>query len=238
VRRLTGSGRLSSFRHMQSRCSKFGLASLFALALGISACGGDDDHDDDHGHDDHDDHDHENEIISKVELTFTPTGGGTPLVFEFDDPDGDGGMSGVADDIELAADTEYTLTLRFINGLEDPPEDLTEEIEEEAEEHFVFIIGDVTGPAAMASNPLLTHAYADRESDYGPNAVGEDLPVGLRNTITTASAGTGKFRVLLRHLPEVNDVPQKTADLPQKVAAGEALPGSVDVDVVFDLMIQ
>jgi hypothetical protein len=228
---------ISSFRHMQSRCSKFGLASLLSLVVGLSACAGDDDHDD-HGHDDHDDHDHENEIISTVELTFTPDGGGTPLVFEFDDPDGDGGMSGVAETIELAAGTDYTLGIRFVNGLEDPPEDLTGEIEEEAEEHIILFGGDVSGPSSSTSPALLVHAYADVESDYGPNAVGEDLPVGLRNTITADSAGTGEFRVVLRHLPDVNDVPQKSADLPELFANGEALPGSVDVDVKFELVVQ
>jgi hypothetical protein len=156
------------------------LAGLFASLLG--ACS-------DFGAD----QDHDSEIISRVELTFTPEGGGTPLVFEFTDPDGDGGMSGTADRIELAAGTTYALSVRFENGLVDPPEDLTVEIEAEAEEHFVFVLGD--------SPTLLTHAYADLESDYGMNAIGEDLPVGLRNTITTDAAGSGELRIVLRHLP-------------------------------------
>jgi hypothetical protein len=173
-----------------------------------------------------DDHDHDNEIISRVELTFTPEAGGTPLVFAFDDPDGDGGMSGVADRIELAADTTYALTIRFQNGLVEPPRDLTAEIEAEAEEHFVFVLGDVTG-----------HAYADLESDYGENAVGDDLPVGLHNTITTNDSGMGELRVMLRHLPELNGVPQKSGEQPEQLAAGEDLPGGVDVDVTFELAV-
>lgn len=214
---------------MQSRCSKLGhLSALLSLAMALSACPADDDHD----------HDHENEIISRVELTFTPDGGGDALVFAFNDPDGDGGMSGSADRIELVASTTYTLTVRFENGLADPPEDITAEVEEESEEHFVFIIGDVTGPASMSATTLLTHSYADLESDYGGNAVGDDLPVGLRNTITADSAGSGQLRVLLRHLPELNGEPQKSAELPQQLADGEDLPGSVDVDILFDLVVQ
>lgn len=201
-----------------------GLAVFLAAGL-LSACtelGGDDDHD--------------SEIISRVELTFTPETGGAPLVFEFTDPDGDGGMSGVAERIELAAGTTYTLTIRFENALVDPPEDLSDEIESEAEQHLVFVLGDVSGPASDSSASL-THAYADLESDYGMNAVGEDLPVGLRSTITADATGTGELRIVLRHLPELNGEPQKSGELPALLAAGEDLPGSVDVDVLFEYVI-
>ncbi|WAS91879.1 hypothetical protein [Nannocystis punicea] len=219
---------------MQKHCKKIlgapmPTAALLA-ALAAVAC-------EDHGHDDDHDHDHENEVISRVELTFTPTAGGAPLVFAFDDPDGDGGASGTAERIELASGVEYTLAVRFQNSLVDPPEDITAEIEAEAEDHFVFVVGDVAGPGSSPPTALVTHAYADVESDYGTNAVGEDLPVGLVNTITGNTAGTGKFRLILRHLPEVNEQPQKTGELPADLAAGRDLPGSVDADVSFDLVV-
>ncbi|KIG18444.1 hypothetical protein DB30_00729 [Enhygromyxa salina] len=183
---------------------------------------------DEHGHDDDHDHDHETEVISRVELIFTPSDGGTAVVAAFSDPDGDGGMSGSSEPIELSAGTEYTLTITLSNDLADPAVDITEEIAEEAEEHQVFIVDD-----AM----LLTTAYADVESDYGTNAVNEDLPVGLAHTVTAGTAGTSKFRVMLRHLPELNGTPQKTAGLEDDFAAGEALPGDVDVDLTFDLTV-
>lgn len=213
---------------MQARIA-LGRALVSCSLLGLLAsCTSDDDHD----------HDHDNEIISLVELTFTPTGGGDPLVFEFSDPDGDGGVSGTADRIELAAGISYELGVRFVNELADPPEDLTVEIAGEAEDHLVFVLGDVVGPAAMAASGLLEHAYADLESDYGTNAVGDDLPVGLQNTITAATAGNGELRIVLRHLPELNGEPQKSADLPALLLAGDDLPGSVDVDITFELVVQ
>lgn len=213
---------------MQTHCKKDLRAWTAALAVALAAVGCTED-----AHD----HGDENEIISRVELTFTPTGGGDPLVFQFDDPDGDGGVSGTSDRIELAAGVEYTLAVRFLNGLAAPPEDITEEVRAEAEDHLVFVVGDVSGPASSSANPLAVHAYADKESDYGANAVGDDLPVGLVNTFTTQSAGSGELRLLLRHLPPINDQPQKTGDLPQQLAAGDELPGSVDVDVAFDLVV-
>jgi hypothetical protein len=203
------------------------IASVLALSL-ASACVADDDHD----------HDHDNEIISRVELTFTPEGGGDALVFAFTDPDGDGGMSGTAERVELVAGTTYELGIRFVNELASPAEDLTVEIEEESEEHMIFVTGDVMGPASTLAGALLVHAYADLESDYGGNAVGDDLPVGLASTITASSAGEGELRILLRHLPELNGEAQKSGDLPAMLAAGEDLPGSVDVDVTFDLVVQ
>jgi hypothetical protein len=200
--------------------------ALFASFLAVAACG-DEDHD--HGHD--------SEIISTVELTFTPEGDGDAVMAAFTDPDGDGGMSGTADPIALELDTTYTLEIRFLNDLADPAVDITEEIEDEAEDHLILISGDgVDGPASTTTAVLVTHAYADAESDYGSNDVGDDLPVGLVNTIVTgASAGEGELRVMLRHLPPLNEMAQKEAGLPAAFADGDALPGDVDADVVFDL---
>ncbi|MEM6991682.1 MAG: hypothetical protein AAF721_14340 [Myxococcota bacterium] len=194
-----------------------------------------DDHgtDDDHGHDeDHGDetgHDHnEAEVITRVELTFTPDGGGDAIVAAFSDPDGDGGMSGTSDPIALAANTTYSVTVTFANELEDPAEDITGEIEEEAEEHQVFFAGDAVGG-------LLTHTYADMESTYGGNSVGDDLPVGLSNTIAAADAGTGSLMVQLQHLPEVNGDPVKVAGLADMFPS---LPGEPDASVSFDVTVE
>jgi hypothetical protein len=179
------------------------------------------------------------EVISRVELTFTPVGGGASMTFAFSDPDGDGGSSGMSDPITLAAATEYTLEIAFINEFVAPPEDITEQIREEAEDHFVFVVGDaISGPASTSSSAFVTHAYADLESDYTTNTKGEDLPVGLANTVTTDAAGTGTLRIVLRHLPDLNGAPQKSGDLPQALANGDDLPGDVDADVSFELTVQ
>lgn len=202
---------------------------------------GDDHDDEDDGHD----HDHGDEcgagapeVITTVTLTFTSENSET-VTAAFSDPDGDGGASGSADPIVLAADTTYSLAVQFTNELEEPAEDITGEVEAEAEEHQVFIYGDsVTGPAS-AGDGLVTHEYADVESDYTDNNAGDDLPVGILSTVTTGAAGAdGELRVMLRHLPELNGTPVKTAELAASLAGGGTLPGDVDADVGFDLSVQ
>lgn len=208
---------------------------LVATALTLPACDGGEGSS---GSGDTDGSDEEEtELITSVVLTFTAEGA-EPIVAAFRDPDGDGGASGTADAITLAADTEYAVSVEFLNELEEPPEDIGLEVADEAEDHQVFLYGSaVSGPAATGGN-LLTHAYADTESSYGPNAVGEDLPLGLQNTITTASAGEGELEVMLRHLPELNGAAQKSSDLAMLLASGGALPGESDANVRFDVTVQ
>ena len=203
---------------------------LAACALFACTPLAEDEHGDEHDEhgDEHGDHDHETEVISRVQLTFTPGDGGDAVVAAFSDPDGDGGMSGSAEPIELMAGVSYSLSVELINDLEDPAEDITEEIRAEAEEHLVLMAEE---------GGLLTIAYDDLESDYGTNAVGDDLPVGLMTTVDAGAAGSSNLRVMLRHLPELNGEPQKTADLPDLFASGGDLPGDVDVDVTFELTV-
>jgi hypothetical protein len=55
------------------------------------------------------------------------------------------------------------------------------------------------------------------------------LPVGLSSSVvTSASAGTGKLNLLLKHQPELNGV---------KVKTGQEAGGSTDIDLLFDVEI-
>lgn len=183
-------------------------------------------------HDDHD-HDNEHEVITTVTLELAPMGGGATVSASFDDPDGNGGAAPTIDPIVLAAGTTYTTTVRFLNKLEDPPEEITDEIRDEGDEHQVFFTGSaVNGPAADNPNAPLTHSYAD--TDTG------GLPLGLTNTIAAAAAGTGQLQLTLRHLPPINNNPTKTAGLADQVKTGgfAAIGGENDVDVTFMVTVQ
>jgi hypothetical protein len=177
------------------------------------------------------DHGNENEVITTVVLTFSPDGGGAPLVFEFDDPDGDGGDAPMTDVIELFGGS-YALTVIFENRLESPPEDITEEVEDEAEEHQLFFTGSaVDGPATINTGAPLAHVYNDQDAN--------GLPIGLTNSID-ASAGSGELIVTLRHVPPVNGVAVKSATLAQDVSEGgfASIGGSTDAQVTFSVTVQ
>jgi hypothetical protein len=170
------------------------------------------------------------EVITTVQLTFMAPGG-LPNVVEFDDPDGDGGEPGTADPIELASGTTYTLAVAFINRLGTIPEDITEEVRDEAAEHQVFFTGSaVDGPAAANPGAPLAHSYADTD-DNG-------LPLGLESSIVT-SAGTGTLTVTLRHMPPELP-PEKSADAAEAVKTGgfSAIGGSTDATVDFAVTVQ
>jgi hypothetical protein len=171
------------------------------------------------------------ELITAVTLTFTPGALGTTVVAEFDDPDGDGGEPPTIDPIELVDGGIYTLTITFENRLEDPPEDITAEVEDEAEEHQIFLTGSaVGGPATDKPGAPLFHQYADQDAN--------GLPIGLTNTID-AQVGAGELTVTLRHLPPINGNPTKTADIAGQVRDGgfSSIGGETDAQVTFDVNV-
>ena len=161
------------------------------------------------------------EVITTVTLTFTP-GTGSDVVASFVDLQ-DGNPT--VDPITLSDAEDYTLTVEFLNELEDPAEDITEEIMDEDDEHQVFFTGG-------AVSTLVTHAYDDQD--------GGGLPVGLDNTITTDAVGTDTLTVTLRHLPPEGGEAVKVAGMAETVAAEGfgAIGGDTDVSVDFDLTVQ
>jgi hypothetical protein len=194
---------------------------VVVISACLAACGGDDEGGG-----------NENEVITTVRLTFAPQGGGPAITAAFDDPDGDGGEAAMVDPVDLAGGTTYTMTVTFENGLEDPPENITEEVSNESDQHMIFYTGTaVNGPASDQPGAPLTHIYSDEDAN--------GLPIGLENTIV-ATAGSGEMTVTLRHVPPVNETSVKTADLPQQVSADGfgSLPGSTDAEVDFIVTVE
>lgn len=175
------------------------------------------------------DGDNELEAFTTVELTFNDGAGDT--VATWADPANDGTIT--VDPISLSVGKEYALTVKFFNELEDPAEDMTVEVNDEADEHQVLFYGDaITGPASTSASAIATHAYDDMDSN--------DLPIGLTNTLTADTAGTGPLKVMLRHLPEEDGTAVKVDGLAGEFADGgsSAIGGDVDIDVEFDLTVE
>ena len=163
------------------------------------------------------------EVFTDVKLVFTPIGGGAAVEAAAQDPDGAGVQElQVLGAINLAANTEYLLSLMIENCLEDPCEDINEEIAEEAEEHqffFAFTNDAFTSPVGNGN--------MDNASDP-INYIGFDgngNPVGLNTNWTTGSASTGTFTVQLQHQPDV------------KTATSGSTDGDTDFALTFNLNI-
>jgi hypothetical protein len=163
----------------------------------------------------------EEELITTVTVTLTPTGG-APITMSFKDLDGDGAgvpqfiYSSGGNAAVLAASTTYTATLTLLNESIAPAENITEEIEEEADEHLLCF--ENTGLSGLGIT------YADTEADY--IAGGSSKVVGLETTWTTAATtGEGTVTITLRHQPGT-----KTGACPGS--------GETDIEVTFNVAIQ
>lgn len=158
----------------------------------------------------------EEELITTMRLTFSPVDGGTDVLFIIEDEDGpEGPIEPEYTNGVLAANASYNVSIELLNEAETPVEDITEEIEEEDDEHqFFFLI----------SNGLdLEFAYDDVDGDGNP--------VGLRSNFFTGEASTGTLTVELRHEPN------KSAE---GVSNGliENAGGETDIQAIFDVVIE
>lgn len=158
--------------------------------------------------DDDNDADNEQELITTVILTFTSTGGS--VSFSAKDLDGDGGSAPVVENIELNPNTDYVLTVAFLDESKTPVENITEEVEEESNEHLVCF--SVSGTALPAPT------IQDKDDN--------NKPLGLVSAFKSgASSATGKLKVFLKHEPDKN-------------AANACTTGETDVEQEFNVTIK
>ncbi|GAB4240026.1 MAG: hypothetical protein Tsb0034_16330 [Ekhidna sp.] len=185
------------------------------------------------GDDDVPPEENDEEQITRVTLTFTPSGGGSAVTAVWFDADGEGTGEPTIEEIDLAANTAYNLSIELENTLADDPEEqnITEEVKEEDDEHmffFGFTSGVFTSPsgdgnigAGSRNDPM---NYLD---DDGVN------PLGLLTSWETGSATSGAtFTVILKHQP-----PLEEGGAPQKSATSTSETGESDVEIDFVLNI-
>ena len=171
------------------------------------------------------------ELITKVSLTFTPSGGGTEIVVTATDPDGEGVQDiSVDGPVNLNPAETYILTLSLINELAnttDPEYNISAEVEEEGDEHMFFfswtnnVFANPSGDGNIdnRSDPV---NYTGATNSLDAN----NLPLGLTTTWTTATgSSTGNFRVLLKHQPEL------------KTDTSGSGVGETDLDITFTINI-
>lgn len=156
----------------------------------------------------------EEELITTVAVTFT--GGGQIITLTSRDLDGDGPNSPVITQTggNFVNGTTYAGTVSFLNELENPAEDITEEVAEEGEEHQVFY---------QITNNLGAFVYTDADADGNP--------IGLAFTYTSPNSGTGSLVVTLKHEPNKSAAGVSSGNIAN---AG----GETDVEVMFPIVVQ
>ncbi|MGN6509815.1 MAG: hypothetical protein ACTHLD_10185 [Chitinophaga sp.] len=161
----------------------------------------------------------ENEEITTVKLTFTNAAVPTEKVIaSWKDLDGSGGAAPVIDKINLKANTTYTLSTEVLDETKNPPDNVTEEIEEESVEHRLFHLFflNANAPVTDSLNTAATVVPLDKD----PN----NLPIGLEVSVATKGAFTGYLRMVVRHQPGTKD--------------GTYQPGSTDASAEFPIEIK
>ncbi|MBA9079806.1 MULTISPECIES: hypothetical protein [Rufibacter] len=151
----------------------------------------------------------EEELITTLKLTMVPQGGGATVTASYRDLDGDGGANPVITGAQLAANKVYDVTVQVLDESKSPAEDITEEVEEEGDEHQFFYV---------PSGVNLTVAYNDTDRN--------NRPIGIKTRMTTTTASTGNLKVVLKHQPAL------------KSATSTINTGETDVEVTFPVTIQ
>jgi hypothetical protein len=128
----------------------------------------------------------EEEIITTFTVTLTPEGGGESILLITRDLDGDGPNAPVVTvSGNLIANTAYTGALALLNETENPAENITLEVKEEAEEHQFFY----TAGAGLN----ITTTYLDFDANGNP--------LGTAFRLNTSDASSGTLTFTLRHEP-------------------------------------
>jgi hypothetical protein len=127
----------------------------------------------------------EEELITTLTVTLEPVGSGDTVTLEFKDMDGDGPDSSDITTGNLVSGVTYSGSIVLLNETEEEPENITEEVEAESDEHQFFYT--TTGELDV------TTTYDNFDS------VGE--PLGTRFTLVAGAVSSGTLIFTLRHEP-------------------------------------
>ena len=155
---------------------KFLATAIFATVLFVS-CSNDDDTPEPVN---------EEEVITTLTVTLSPNGGGTAITLQTRDLDGDGPNAPVVTvSGSLATGVTYSGTIVLLNETVNPPEIITEEVEEENLDHQFFY--------TLGGGFDVTTAYSNFDDNGNP--------LGTEFTLTAGTASSGTLTFTLRHEP-------------------------------------
>lgn len=158
------------------------------------------------------DHDHDHETMTTVELKLV--GDGETITLTSRDLDGDGPNAPVVTVVgEIKKDVNYIGSIRFLNELENPAEDLTPEIVSQGTAHQVFY---------LVSNGLGSFTYTDVDTN--------GRPIGVTTSFVSNTTDSGNLRIVLRH--NLNKNASGVAEGNIANAGGET-----DIEVNFNITV-
>ncbi|MDA9262788.1 type 1 periplasmic binding fold superfamily protein [bacterium] len=128
----------------------------------------------------------EEELITTLKVTLVPVSEGNTIVLTTRDLDGDGpNEPEVTVSSNLTAGATYNGTIELLDETKSPADNITEEVEEEADEHqFFYTIGSGLDVTATATN-------LDSEGNL----------LGTEFELTANTASSGSLTFTLRHEP-------------------------------------
>ena len=154
----------------------------------------------------------EEEVITTMAVTLVNHQNGNDVVtMQTQDLDGDGPNAPVVTvSGPLTAGTSYSGSIVWLNEMEDPAENVTEEILEEDDEHQVFF---------SAAGVGMEFVYMDFDGDGNP--------LGTQFVLAPLTTGEGSVVITLIHEPDKpNDNTLNTAG------------GSVDIQTTFTVTVE
>ena len=152
----------------------------------------------------------EEEVITTMIVTLD--GPDQVVTLEYRDPDGPDGPDSADITVSgaLTAGATYAGSIRLLNELEDPAENITEEVEEEADEHQFFY--------TPSSDLNVEMEYDNFDSN--------DNPLGTMFILTTGATSSGSLTFTLKHEPTKPNTGLEDAG------------GDTDIEVTFEVEIQ
>lgn len=153
------------------------------------------------------------ELITTAKVELTPENGGQPIILSYQDLDGDGPTEPIVVNGILTANTSYSGEITLLNETLSPPENITEEVEEEALDHQFF----------YSNTANLTFVYTDFDDNGNP--------VGIMFNLQTAAPTSGSMTITLRHEPDKYGIGVNEGQI-------ENAGGETDISVTFGIEVQ
>lgn len=150
------------------------------------------------------------EVITTLTVTLVPADGGTAVILQTRDLDGDGPDAPVITTGDLTAGVTYSGSIVLLNETEDPAENITEEVEEENLEHQFF----------YTSTGGLDITTSDVNLDDDGNLLGTEF------TLVAGAVSSGTLTFTLRHEPTKPNTGLEDAR------------GETDISATFNVSVQ